>query len=111
MGLLIAAITAAAAGGRVVYLGAELPPDDLVIAAERSSAGAVAVSLVVDDSEKAVAQVKALRDGLPPRVELWIGGALSHLARDVMGITVIDSFEALEQRVKLLGLESGRPGL
>ncbi|MCH2187233.1 MerR family transcriptional regulator [Myxococcota bacterium] len=111
LGLLIAAITAAAAGGRVVYLGAELPVDDLIFASDRSSAGAVAVSLVVDDSEMAVAQAKALRAGLPPRVELWVGGALSHLVRDVMGITVIDSFEALEQRVKLLGLESGRPGL
>ena len=111
LGLLIAAITASAAGGRVVYLGAELPVDDLVFAAERSGAGAVAISLVVDESEQAIEQVKALRQGLSPRVDLWVGGALGHHVRDIVGTTVIDSFESLEQRVKLLALESGRLGV
>jgi len=111
MGLLIAAITAAAAGGRVVYLGPDLPVDEMVGAVATAGAGAVALSMVVVDGAAALAHLEALRSDLPREIELWVGGALAREARGVEGVTVLDSFEDLEHRVRLFGLESGRPGV
>jgi len=111
MGLLIAALTASAAGGRVVYLGPDLPVDELAKAVETVGAGAVALSMVAQDRDEALGHLAALRAALPAEVELWVGGALSKDAIRTPGITVLDSFDAFEQRVRLFGLGSGRLGV
>lgn len=112
MGLLIAALTAAAVGGRVVYLGPDLPVEELATAVATTDAGAVALSLVArDDVQDVLADLRALRAALPRNVEIWVGGALSDRATGVPGVTVLDSFEALEQCVRLYTLGSGRPGV
>ena len=111
MGLLIAAITAASAGGRVLYLGPDLPVADLVTAVSTSNAGAVAISLVAQEPEIALDQVRALRDALPDEVEVWAGGERASVAADVPGVQVLRSFEQLEQHVQLLAMGGGRPGV
>lgn len=111
MGLLIAAITAAAVGGRVVYLGADLPVEEFVRVVEATGAEAIAISMVAQPPADSVPHLEALRAALPARVEMWVGGSLAAHAGDLTRIDVIDSFESFEHRVELYGLESGRPGV
>ena len=111
MGLLAAAIIASSAGARVVYLGPDLPVDQIAYAAYTTEAGAVAISMVSQEPEQALSLLRSLRSVLPREVELWLGGALARSAHDVPGVDWLESFEALEQRVKLHALGSGRPGL
>jgi DNA-binding transcriptional MerR regulator len=111
LGLLIAALMASGAGGRVIYLGPDLPVSEWVGAVERARAGAVAVSLVAQADDDALEHLRALRAALPAEVEIWAGGARSAVARRVRGVTVLDSFDAFDQQVRLFGLASGRVGL
>ena len=106
LGLLMAALTAVGAGANALYLGAELPVEDLLGAVEDTDAAALALSLVTMPAAQAVRTVKALRGGLASEVHLWLGGAG---ARDVelpQGVEHIESLEDLEQRVILLRVAS-----
>lgn len=76
-GALLAAVVAADAGWRVLYLGPSLPSDEIAAAAQRAGAGVVAVS-VVDGEEgeggRAGEELAALRALLPEWVLLVAGG-------------------------------------
>ncbi len=74
-GALIVTIRAAAAGWRAVYLGPNLPADEIAAAALDRSARAVALSLVYPGDEPRVAlELKRLRKLLDPDVALLAGG-------------------------------------
>jgi len=106
LGLLMAALTALGAGANALYLGAELPVEDLLGAVEDTDAAALALSLVAVPAAQAARIVSALRGGLASEVHLWLGGAG---ARDVAlpeGVEHIETLEDLEQRVVLLGVAS-----
>lgn len=75
-GALMAAAAAELAGWRVVYLGADLPAEDLAAAAESTDARAVCVSVVyAAPSAELQQQFRALRARLPDAVEVYVGGA------------------------------------
>jgi DNA-binding transcriptional MerR regulator len=110
LGLLMAAVTALGAGANPLYLGAELPVEDLLGAVEGSGAAALALSLVSIPAAQAARAVSALRGGLADGVHLWLGGAGA--SRDELpdGVERIESLEDFEQRVELLGFErAGAP--
>lgn len=66
---------AAVEGWRVIYLGADLPAADIVDAAIATHIDVVALSvLYVEDAERAVGEVLAVRSRLPLRVPLFVGG-------------------------------------
>jgi len=111
LGLLVAAITAASAGGRVVYLGVDLPIAEFVQAADMTGAGAVAISTVATDLATARKNLEELRSELPDAVEIWAGGGLATRMEPVAGVAVLDSFDALERCVQRSTLGAGRPGL
>ena len=74
-GALIVTIRAAAAGWRAVYLGPNLPADEIAASALDRSARAVALSLVYPGDEPRVAlELKRLRKLLGPDVALLAGG-------------------------------------
>ncbi len=111
LGLLVAAITAASAGGRVVYLGPDLPIVEFVRAADITGAAALALSMVASDPATAREHLCTLREQLPSTVQIWAGGILATRIEPVAGVTLIDSFETLERCVQLTALGAGRPGL
>lgn len=76
LGLHLAAIALAHAGARLVFLGADTPPAEIVSAVERWRAHAVALS-AAESADRAVLlrQVRALRRGLPARMPVIAGGA------------------------------------
>jgi DNA-binding transcriptional MerR regulator len=106
LGLLMAALTALGAGANPVYLGVELPVEDLLSAVEGAGAAALALSLVTVPTPQAARTVSALRGGLADAVHLWLGGAGAGDIDLPDAVEHIESLEDLEQRVALLGFES-----
>jgi DNA-binding transcriptional MerR regulator len=105
LGLQMAALCALAAGANALFLGADLPVDEILGAVERTQASALALSLVslpVADARRAA---RALRGGLPAAVRLWVGGARSRDLGPLEGIEHIPGLDTLEQRVARLDFE------
>ena len=110
LGALMAAISAAAGGWNVTYLGPDLPVDELLGAIGQMRAEAVALSLVQPGDERGVLSVlREIQDGLPPRVALLLGGAGAQSFQaeiESAGVHLIDSLADL--RAALQGLAAER---
>ena len=87
VGAAIAAAGASIDGWSIVYLGPDIPAEDIATAAVATDARAVALSIVyVEDRAKVVSEVRGLRAKLNDGVPLLIGGAgVAGLGRDVRG--------------------------
>lgn len=107
IGLQTAALAATGAGANAIYLGAELPIDELLRAVESTGAAALALGLVVMQDEEARRSIRAVRDRLPGDVELWIGGPGANELETIEGVKRISGVDELEQQVTLLGF--GKP--
>ena len=99
IGAALVGAAAAVAGWNVLYLGADLPARDIADAARVAGVRAVAVSIVyVDDRERVVREMRAVRSRLAPEITLIAGGAgASALAAELLAMGV--------------RVESGVPGL
>lgn len=101
LGALMVAIVAATESWNVTWLGPNLPADEIVEAVRRSGARAVALSLVYPlDDENIPSQLQLLRDRLPPRFPLLVGGrAVEHYAGALQATDsiVITSFRGLQE--------------
>lgn len=75
LGALLAAVSAAAEGWRVTYLGPDVPLDDLVSAAEETRADAVALSIVYPSGSHITLLQLCRTGGLSSDVPLIVGGA------------------------------------
>ncbi len=76
IGALLVAASAAGEGWGVTYLGADLPAEDVAAAARRTGACLVALSVIHPaDDPNLPAELRRLRDRLPPEVEVVIGGS------------------------------------
>jgi DNA-binding transcriptional MerR regulator len=106
LGLLMAALTALGAGANPLYLGVELPVEDLLSAVEGAGAAALALSLVTIPGPQATRTVGALRGGMAAEVRLWLGGSGARDLELPSAVEYIESLEDLEQQVMLLGHES-----
>jgi methanogenic corrinoid protein MtbC1 len=75
-GALMVAAAASVEGWQVAYLGTNLPALDIAEAARRTGARAVALSLLYPTDDPALGkELRALREALPRRVALMVGGA------------------------------------
>jgi methanogenic corrinoid protein MtbC1 len=76
LGALLAGAAAASEGWDVVYLGADLPPAEVLSAAEQAGVRAVALSIVLPTGDAAlIRNLTQIREGLPRAVPLFLGGA------------------------------------
>lgn len=76
LGLHLAACLAVREGWRVTFLGRDTPLPELILAAERSGASAVLLSLSpCADPTRAAWDLTTLRQRLAPRIRLVVGGA------------------------------------
>lgn len=76
LGAQMAATTAAAAGWEVIYLGPDLPGNEIAQAARETRAHVVAVSLVYPPGNPDVeGELRVLRELLPDRIRIFAGGA------------------------------------
>lgn len=103
LGILMVAMCAQEHGVHPVYLGCDLPAEEIADAALRVRARAVGLGLVSLDATAALREIRALRRRLPRRVEIWLGGAGSgRLARPPAGTCTVLDLTALETRLALL---------
>lgn len=85
VGALLAGTAAALEGWKVVFLGEDLPAEEVVLTVTSVNADAVGISVVnPGDWDEAVTQMKELAEFLPKRTALIVGGAAgADLAREV----------------------------
>jgi methylmalonyl-CoA mutase cobalamin-binding subunit len=103
LGILMVALCAQEQGVRALYLGCDLPADEIADAALRVRARAVGLGIVSLEATAADREVRALRRRLPRSVELWLGGAGSaRLERLPAGTLAFPDLAALETRLVLL---------
>lgn len=74
LGALFAALLAAQAGQRVVFLGGSLPTSDIARAVEQTGASRLLLSLVALPADEAREQLETLARVVDPRVTLQVGG-------------------------------------
>ena len=108
LGALMVAVSAAAEGWVVTYLGPDLPVADLVSAAAETGARALAVSVVyVSDDRLVTAALRETRASLPARVPLLLGGAAASTIEldQLAGVVMIDSLPELRLLLRRLAAE------
>jgi MerR family transcriptional regulator, light-induced transcriptional regulator len=101
IGALLVAATAASAGWRVTYLGADLPAAEIADAAAQAGARAVALSVVLPgDVAGVAAELREVRSRLPAGVELLVGGSGARAveaAATLPGIVYPDALPGLRE--------------
>lgn len=101
-GILTSALIAATRGWRVVYLGTELPANEIVRTARIVKARVLAIS-VVTQNPQAYEEMKTIAENIPSQTRVWVGGAEALKHRDwferVDWILVRD-LEDLDDRLK-----------
>lgn len=76
IGLLMASLVMAMRGRRILYLGADMPIDETIRAAERQHATAIGLSIsAAFDRARAAVLLGQLRAAMPEGMELWYGGS------------------------------------
>lgn len=93
LGAIMAACTAASLGCEVIYLGSDLPSDEIAFVAHSRAALAVAISITsINGGTNVVRGVARLREQLPNITSLLIGGAAAQLIKadlEEVGATVL----------------------
>jgi DNA-binding transcriptional MerR regulator/methylmalonyl-CoA mutase cobalamin-binding subunit len=107
LGITAAAMLAAAGGLGVVYLGSDLPTADVVEAVRRTGARAVVLALThLELGPSAVEAVRAVVQGVPSGVEVYVGGVAAEARPEEVGragATLLRNFDALEHAYRALG--------
>ncbi len=111
LGALLAAVVGAAQGWRSVFLGPDLPAEDIASAAEQLGASAVAVSAILPTRDPAIPREFAvLRSLLPRETRVFAGGgAVTHYRDDVeaSGAEVLETLADLRDRLSAVPETSG----
>jgi DNA-binding transcriptional MerR regulator len=102
LGLLAAAVVAVVAGTNAVYLGPELPVDEVANAVHTLGAAAVALSIVRLPKRDGERFLKSLRRALPVEVEIWVGGGRSEALALPRGVQRVVDLAEFERKVSLL---------
>ena len=72
---MVIAAAALSEGWRTVYLGPNLPADEIASAAQRSGAQLVALSVVYADDDRTAEEVRKTARALPKSIGVLVGGA------------------------------------
>jgi hypothetical protein len=106
-GALAAAILAAGGGLGAVYLGPDLPPEEIASAVERSGARVAVLSVLGSSAaDGALSAIAGVAARLPRATDLWIGGPAYPLVVDATaraGGRHLADFDAFEQALAGLG--------
>ena len=104
MGALLAAAVAAAEGWRVVYLGTDLPAEEILDAAGVAGVRAVGLSVVyVSNPNATIREIRAIREGLPRTTALLIGGGGARALEDSLrhpGSRFVTDFEEMRAALR-----------
>ena len=95
LGLLVAAVVAADLGASVVFVGADVPEEDLVHVLSFGRVDAVALGFVMQTPERVEACLRSLRERLPDRLAIWAGGRGIGRVAPGPGVDRVPNFERL----------------
>jgi MerR family transcriptional regulator, light-induced transcriptional regulator len=98
LGLQLSALVFALAGWRVLMLGVETPPDQIVALTKEAPVAAIALSFVLPDGD--VAPLRLLRRRIARTVPLLIGGAGVRAEWGGRGIYVLPDLPTLDEWVR-----------
>lgn len=103
-GTLGAAVLAASGGLGTLYLGPDIPADDILTVTQTIRVDAVVIGLTLG-ARKTRGEIAKLAGHLTPDVELWLGGRhAEELAADLKGRALaLASYEALERHLTQMG--------
>ena len=95
----------AAGGLGAIHLGTNLPAQDIIQAAKKTEAKAILLGLCGADQHTAIPALREVRDKIPPRTRLWVGGGSPQIGKAAadLGWTVLNDFNDLERQLGLLG--------
>jgi DNA-binding transcriptional MerR regulator/methylmalonyl-CoA mutase cobalamin-binding subunit len=102
LGTLVAGIVTVKTGVQVIFLGADVPADDLVQSATNTGASAIVLGIVTLSKEAAEQRLRDVRDRLPAEISIWIGGAGITGLVPLKGVRRITNLDQLEAEVTLL---------
>jgi methanogenic corrinoid protein MtbC1 len=105
-GILIGALIAATRGWRVVYLGTDLPAQEIVRTVKLVKARVLVMSIVIEQSGQngqTGEELLSIAGHLPPNVRVWIGGGEAARFRNIIEQAdwiMIRDMEDLDDRLK-----------
>jgi DNA-binding transcriptional MerR regulator/methylmalonyl-CoA mutase cobalamin-binding subunit len=106
LGAILSAVSGAAEGWDSVYLGPDLPAEEIVLAALRLEAEVVTLSCVDPNiSDTFPEEIRKVRQRLPADVRLVVGGpqaAGNSELKEVDGVTVLGDFQELRSKLREL---------
>lgn len=106
-GILVSAMLAAGGGLGIIYLGANLPGEEIVGAAQKTAPQAVVMGFVGANGAKlGLAEIQTVAHKLPAQIELWVGGVQTTPMIEEVRQTralLIEDFQMLEQHLVRLG--------
>ena len=106
-GILVAAMLAASGGLGITYLGANLPGEEIVFAAQKTAPQVVVLGFIGANHAKiGLAEIQKIAHKLPTQIELWVGGTRDDEMIEAVGQTralLLDDFPRLEQHLIRLG--------
>jgi methanogenic corrinoid protein MtbC1 len=106
-GILLSAMLAVGGGLGIVYLGANLPAEEIVVAAQKTAPQAVVLGFIgANGAKAAMEELQKVTQKLPAQIELWVGGTQGEaLVKEVKQTRALlmEDFEMLEQHLVRLG--------
>lgn len=112
LGLIVSGILAQLRGLDSVYLGSDLPWQELDWAVQMSAPKVLVLSIVRDLSEPERKQLEVALAQLSRKVEVWIGCPANHgLAQGELPVKLLHSYAALDEAITGLGATAEAPGV
>lgn len=102
-GILIGALIAATRGWRVVYLGVDLPAQEIARAVKLTKARVLALSVISPHNNETARELSAIAAAVPPTTRVWIAGPEAHNHRPLLeqaNWILVRDFEDLDDRLK-----------
>lgn len=102
-GILIGALIAATRGWRVVYLGVDLPAQEIIRTAKLTKARVLVLSIIAQENSQTAEELKTIADQVPAYTRVWIAGgdAQNHRALiETANWILVRDFEDLDDRLK-----------
>jgi DNA-binding transcriptional MerR regulator/methylmalonyl-CoA mutase cobalamin-binding subunit len=109
LGAILCAVSGAAEGWDSIYLGPDLPAEEIALAALRLEAEVVTLSCIDPRLEGVFPEeIRKVRDRLPADVQLVVGGPFITANTEILetdGVEVLASFQDLRAKLRVLGVE------
>jgi DNA-binding transcriptional MerR regulator/methylmalonyl-CoA mutase cobalamin-binding subunit len=111
-GALMSAITAFSAGWRAVYLGPNIPAEEIANAVQRAKADAVALSIIypADDPHLAT-ELRKLRNMLGDKIAIFVGGRSKDSYSEILqqiGVIMVENLAELSTRLETIRITTAK---